>query len=243
MKKPIFASFFLLILAGCSTNTTFVYKPGAPAVGAQKLPVKVAVLPFKDGTEDFLKRGSALDAESLTFNLAKSGIAGFTNALPPVFWAKAFSADMAASGNFRTVHFIFSPTELLDEEFYFAGTLEKANAAGGWTKPSEFVLNLQGVRRSDKRTIWEKRIVRDVIARKSDFDGCGNNFQCMADRSHASMNETMQGMFAEARVDFLRSQDYIVTGRDGQDLVREGPTPPLDSESVDEVVKKILNGQ
>ncbi|MDD5763432.1 MAG: hypothetical protein PHP88_13135, partial [bacterium] len=184
MKKvPIlFLAVSLVLLAGCVSNrnlagkasgTTFVYKPNAPAEGVQKLPVKLAVLPFIDGTENFTKQGSVFDAENLKINLAKTGIAGIITALPPELWAKAFADDMAASGAFRAVRFLYSPSELVDEDFYIDGTLEKAYAAGGWTRPSEYVLGLRAVRRADKKPAWEKKVTRELKSRKSDFDGCG----------------------------------------------------------------------
>ena len=249
MKKLLVAAVALVLIAGCVSNrnlagkasgTTFVYKPNAPASGVQKLPVTMAVLPFKDGTEDFTKQGSVFDPESLKFNLAKTGIAGIITPVTPEFWAKAFADDMAASGAFRAVRFIYSPSELVDEEFYIEGTLEKAYAAGGWTKPSEFVLGLRAVRRSDKKPAWEKNVTRELMARKSDFDGCGTNMQCMADRSHTGMNLLMQGMFAEARTDFMAGLGYPSNDRAGRDAVREGNSMPRDTESLEQMIDRIL---
>ena len=77
--------------------------------------MNIAVLPFKDGTEDFTKRGSTWNPEYLVYNLAKAGVYGQITALTPEFWAKASADDMAASGAFRAVRFIYSPTESTDE--------------------------------------------------------------------------------------------------------------------------------
>jgi len=248
-KKVLIAAVALALLAGCVSNTnlagkasgaTFVYKPNAPAAGGPKLPVKVAVLPFKDGTEDFTKQGSMFDAESLRFNLAKTGIAGIITPLTPELWAKAFADDMAASGVFRAVRFIYSPTELVDEDFTIEGTLEKAYAAGGWTRPSEYVIGLRAVRRSDKKPAWEKKVTRELMSRKSDFDGCGASMGCMADRSHASMNGVMQGMFAEARTDFMAALGYPSVDRTGRDAVLEGTSTPQDTESLEQTIERIL---
>ena len=76
-----FVAVVLLLMAGCGINSTFVYKPGAPAASGPKLPVKVAVLPFKDGTEDFTKRGGLFAKEGYTYNLAKSDIGDLITAL------------------------------------------------------------------------------------------------------------------------------------------------------------------
>jgi hypothetical protein len=252
MKRVLIAAVSLVILAGCvstrnldgkTSDTTFVYKPNAAASGGPKLPVKVAVLPFNDGTEDFTKQGSVFDPESLKFNLAKTGIAGIITAVTPELWAKAFADDMAASGAFRAVRFIYSPSELVDEDFYIEGTLEKAYAAGGWTRPSEYVLGLRAVRRSDKKRAWEKKVTRELMSRKSDFDGCGASMQCMADRSHAAMNLVMQGMFAEARTDFMAALGYPSLDRAGRDAAGEGTSTPPAPESTEQTIERILKGK
>ena len=252
MKRILVAAAALVLLAGCVSNKnlagdasgmTFVYQPNVPVVGGPKLPVKVAVLPFKDGTEDFTKRGSVFDAENLVFNLAKSGIDGIINPLIPELWAKAFADDMAASGSFRAVRFVYSPSELADEEFYIEGTLEKAYAAGGWTRPSEYVLGFRAVRRADNKLVWEKKVVREPMSRKSDYDGCGTRMRCMADRSHAAMNLVMQGMFAEARTDLMAALGYPSGDRAGRDAAGEGISTPRDTESLEQTIERILKAK
>lgn len=253
MKRLLVAGVALVFMAGCVSNAnvvgkasfmTFVYKPNAPVVGGPKLPVKVAVLPFKDGTEDFTKRGSVFDAENLVFNLAKSGIDGIINPLTPNLWAKAFADDMAASGVFRAVRFFYSPSELVDEEFAIEGTVEKAYAAGGWTKPSVYAVGFRAVRRSDNRLAWEKEVTRELKARKSDFDGCGTKMQCMADRSHEAMNLVMQNMFAEAREDFMTSLGSPPGGRAGEDGLPRAASPTSPApESTEETIERILKAK
>ncbi len=71
IRIPVFAAAFAL-MTGCSGNSNFVYKPSPPAVGERKLPVKVAVLPFQDGTEEFTKRGSIFSDASTTWRKAGS---------------------------------------------------------------------------------------------------------------------------------------------------------------------------
>lgn len=243
-----------VLAAGCGVNSQFVYKTGAPAAGGAKLPVKVAVLPFKDGTEDFTKRGSIFDPESLTYNLAKSGISGTITALTPDLWAKAFADEMAASGAFRSVRFIYSPSELLDEEFCIEGTVEKAYAAGAWTNPSEFALGLRGLRRTDNRLIWEKVVSREWKTPKTVYDGCGMGIQCMVDRSHAETNRVMQGMFAEAGADFAAAIGALSGGGTGGGGHRAVPAAaggsakpeasgPAAPDSVERTIKSILEGK
>jgi len=250
MKRALIATMVLALSAGCVSNRnldgnasgiTFAYKPNAPVAGGRKLPVKVAVLPFKDGTENFTKQGSVFDPESLKFNLAKTGIAGIITPVTPELWAKSFADDMAASGAFRAARFVYSPSELVDEDFHIEGTLEKAYAVGGWTKPSEYVLLLRAVRRSDKKPAWEKKVTRELMSRKSDFDGCGTSMQCMADRSHAAMNILMQGMFEEARTDLMAALGYPSGDRAVRDASGgEGIPMPRNTESLEQTIDRIL---
>src|SRR5512140_1947607 len=202
----LFLATLVLVVAaaGCGGNSMFVYKPSAPSAGGAKLPVKIAVLPFKDGTEDFTKRGSEWNPDTLRFNLAKAGIGGQITALTPELWAKAFADDMAVSGAFRTVRFIYSPSELVDEEFYIEGTLEKAYAAVALVEPNEFALGLRALRRADNRLIWKKEVTRAWNIQRTLYDGCGRvQNQCRVDRHHADMNRVMREMFAEARADLV----------------------------------------
>lgn len=241
----------LVLMAGCSVNSKFVYKPGAPAAGGPKLPVKVAVLPFKDSTEDFTKRGSLLNPESLTYNLAKSGIGGGITALTPDLWAKAFADDMAASGDFRSVRFIYSPSELLDEDVILEGTVEKAYAAAAWTRPNEFALGLRAVRRADNRLVWEKEVARTWNIPKSAYDGCGMGIQCQVDRHHAEINRVMQDIFGEARADLLGAiASRSGSGREGEVVpsftggATKGGTPAQPPpDSVEATIERILGGK
>jgi hypothetical protein len=263
MKGVLIAGMVLLFAAGCvsnanikgnATGTMFVYKPGPAVEGGPKVPVKVAVLPFKDGTEDFTRRGSVFDAESLVFNLAKSGIDGFINAMTPELWAKAFADDMAASGAFRSVRFVYGPSDLQDEAFLVEGTLEKAYAAGGWTRPSEYALRIRAVRRADNRPVWDKEVTKGIMSRKSDFDGCGTNRQCMVERSHAAMNMVMQEMFAVAREDLVRTigpppgsgtegGDFPFSPSAAGEAARPVPSKSPAPESVEDTIERILKGK
>ncbi|MHB8941929.1 MAG: hypothetical protein ACYC47_04760 [Desulfobacteria bacterium] len=252
MKKLLVVAFALVLMAGCSLNSTFVYKPSAPSAGGAKLPVKIAVLPFKDGTEDFTKRGSTWAPESLTYNLAKAGIVGQITALTPELWAKAFADDMAASGAFRAVRFVYSPSELLDEEFTVEGTVEKAYAAGATTSPSEFDLRLRALRRADNRLAWEKEVTRVWKTQGTLYDGCGIG-QCTIDRYHAAMNGVMQGIFAEARADLVATLASLSGNRVGEDGLppaaspgdgrKDKETSPPAPESPEQTIERILKAK
>ena len=252
MKYVLLASVALLVMTGCASNvnlagkaydTAFAYKPAEPVADGPKIPVKLAILPFKDDTDDFTKRGSMFDPESLTFNLAKTGIDGIIDALPPKMWAQAFADDMLTSDAFRAVRLVPTPAEMHDEDFYIEGTVEKAYVAGGWIHPSEYALGLQLKRRSDNQLVLKKKVSMELKAQKSDFDGCGTKIQCMAERSHAAMNRVMQSLFAEARASVMESLGSPAGGRTGQDAVKKGTSSPPDQESIEQTIDRILQAK
>jgi hypothetical protein len=252
MKGLLVAAVILIFTAGCAPNSQFVYKPSSPSVDGSKLPVKIAVLPFKDGTEDFTKRGSEWNPDTLTFNLAKAGIGGSTTALTPDLWAKAFADDMAASGAFRAVRFVYSPSERVDEEFTIEGTVEKAYLVVTLLNPNEFALGLRAVRRADNRPVWEKEVTRGWKIPSNLYDGCGRvQNQCRADRLHAEMNRVMREMFAEARADLVRTLAALSgsgTGEGGLppatgEATKPDPSKPPAPESMEQTIERILKAK
>ena len=86
---------FLALAAGCAREHGVRLPAGSARTGGPQLPVKVAVLPFEDGTENFTERGSTLRRD-IQYNLAKTGVPGLS-ALPPEFWGKSFADELAAS--------------------------------------------------------------------------------------------------------------------------------------------------
>ncbi|MEW6719519.1 MAG: hypothetical protein AB1346_03625 [Thermodesulfobacteriota bacterium] len=225
-------AFALLAAAGCAQNTNFVYRPGPAAQGVVVHPAKVAVLPFRDGTEDFTKKGSVLKPETLVYNLAKSGVSGSIDALIPEFWAKSFAEELAASGAFRSVRFVYNASELLDESYFIEGAVLKAYAKGGRDVPSEYALDFRASRRADKRQVWEKQVTRSWKVSPEIYKECGTNAKCMGEKSRAELNRMMQGMFAEAGEDFART----LASAGGKPA--SAPTP----EPVDATIDRILKG-
>jgi hypothetical protein len=225
MHGLFLATLVLVVAAGCGGNSMFVYKPGGPSAGGPKLPVKVAVLPFKNGTENFTKRGSVFAPEALYYNLAKSGISGMITALTPDLWAKAFADDTAAAGSFRAVRFVYTTSELVDEDLYIEGTVLKATAAGAWDNPNEFALGLRALRKADNRPVWEKEVTRVWKLPSTLYEGCRTN-QCSMDRYHADKNRVMREMFAEARADLVRTLAALSESGAG-----EGGLPPATGEA------------
>jgi hypothetical protein len=245
MKRFLLGGLFLLLTAGCSYNSTFVYKPSASAAGGQKLPLKVAVVAFKDGTEDFTKRGNELiDQKNTVYNLAKGGWGGVMTALTPELWAKALADELAASGPFGSVRFVYTPAEAADEEIRIEGIVEKASLSGTFVgPPNEFVLDLRAFRQSDVHPVWEKKISRKwvITDRETLYAGCGGDFdfQCAVYRHHADSNRVMQDIFAEARTDLVRT---LASPGDRSGLSATSPQTLPAGEAVDREIERILKG-
>jgi len=239
--RVLFTAVALLLMTGCAANPQFVYKPGAPVAGGTKLPVKVAVLPFKDGTEDFTRRGSIF-SEGFTWNLAKTGVSDQISPLTPALWAKSFADDMTASGDFQAVRFIYSPSELTNEEFYIEGTLGKAYYYGHMDR-NEFAIGLRAMRKTDNRLAWEKEVRREWKYPMTLHEGCGMNVQCRTDRILAATNKVMQGMFAEARADLVGTLASLSKGQAGEARKGDETSTPQVPESVEQTIDKILKGK
>ncbi|HEY3490492.1 MAG TPA: hypothetical protein VGK27_10295 [Candidatus Deferrimicrobiaceae bacterium] len=242
MKRYLVAAVILLMIAGCAPIATFVYKPAASPAGETKLPVKVAVLPFQDATEDFTTRGSLFVPSGLTLNLVKAGIPGTASALTPELWGKAFADDLTASGDFRSAGFFFNLSELVDEDLYIEGTVRKAYGIGTWDQPTEIALAFRALRKADNRVVWEKGVARVWTPRIK--RNCGFGLKCVIDQRYEDINRAMQELFAEARTDFVRTLARLPGSRVGEDGASqaESPATPPSSGSVYETIEGILKG-
>ncbi len=231
---------FLSMAAGCAVNTSFTYKPNPPAAGGAKLPAKVAVLPFTDGTENFTKRGSAFGDGQ--FNLAKAGISGSMDALTPELWGKAFADDLAASGSFQSARFVFAPSEIRDESYSLDGTLKKVYFAATFDYANEILVSFRATRVSDKKVVWEKESGRVWKTPRNVYAGCGMAIQCMTDKMHGDWNKEMASIFAEARADLVGTLAGLAEG-----VSASGAAPKAAGqsagESVDRTIDKILKGK
>jgi hypothetical protein len=231
-----------ILMAGC-VNTKIVYKPNAVGANVLKLPIKLAVLPFKDGTEDFTTRGHLLDY-TLTYNLVKTGSgSGAVDALPPIFWARAFADELGVSGSFQSVRFFSSPSELTNEEFFIEGTVVKSNYNNALDSISEFSLSFQARQKADNRLVWEKDVTRSWKLQSGNGAECGLSPQCSVDQIHADINEVMQSFFAEARTDLVRTLASL-GDRNGQyDPLSAVSSETLPAgEAVDREIERILKG-
>jgi hypothetical protein len=239
MARILVAAFGLLLIAGCSAGPMYVYKPSAPSSGGRKLPLKLAVLPFSDATEDFTQRGSLFQPENLAYNLAKTGIQGRIDALTPGYWAKAFAEETAASGDFRSVRFVYAESELSGEDYRIEGTVEKATIRGG-EKPNEFAVRFRAFRAAERAPLWEKSVSRSWKRTPAELVAeCGpGNIDCRVERHRRDLDQAMRDILTEARADLVR----ILAPRDGGDAQDGLPVsaPPPGGESVDETIGNIL---
>ncbi len=246
MGTVLFTALALTALAGCASNTTFVYKPSAPVTDGAKLPVKLAVLLFTDDTEDFTQRGNVLHPETLSYNLAKTGIKGSINALTPEYWAKAFADETAASDDFLAVRFVYTESELSGEDYRIEGTVEKATIKGG-DKPNEFAIRLRAIRQVDRVPVWEKLVSRHWKRTAAELVAeCGpRNIECRVNRHRQDLDQAMRDIFTEARTDLLRTLAPFSRGRAGNVSLPSdvSSTPQPSSESVDDTIKDILKGK
>lgn len=199
MKRLSIAAICLALSAGC-VDRTFVYKPSSPVAGRSKLPAKVAVIPFVDGTEDFTRRGGLVSREVHKVNLARftSGSGGLIDPVPPEAWSKALADEMAASGRFEAVRFLYARSELTDEDYVVEGTLEKAILDFGTSgDPHEFGLALRALRVQDNATAWGQDL-RKAPGNSGGIAARCPTKQCLANLYHGVVNRAMQEMFSEA---------------------------------------------
>ncbi|MDD5762606.1 MAG: hypothetical protein PHP88_08890 [bacterium] len=212
---PVVAVAFVL-MAGCGGNSIFAYKPGGPSVGGPKLPVKVAVLPFKDGTDNFTKTGSILSLGTV-FNLVKGGMPSTITPLPPELWSKLFAEELTASGTFRVVRFVYTRSEFPEADLWIDGIVRKAYWPNSLEARNRFALSFVARRGGDNEVVWEREVARESNMPDDINKGCGLGIQCLVDKIHAELNGQMQALFAEARADLVSTLASLSgIGTDGQ---------------------------
>ena len=236
IKRALMLFLSATFLAGCSSG--FVYqRKQDPAPEVPKLPVKVAVVAFEDGTADFTSTGNLFSG--YVFNLARTDINGLSlntgaafsvSSLPAEKWSKSLAEDMAASGAFRSVKFMYAPSEVTDEEIVVEGALTKAYFTTINDKPDEFALHLKVRRTADNTVVREGDVGRSGVRPGGLTTSCLTYGGCVVGRIHAYLNGVMQGIFADTRRDLVRAIE-----------------PPPDKkpdlpgqESPEEVIKRIL---
>jgi hypothetical protein len=171
-----------------------------------KFGLKVAVLAFEDGTEDFTKRGSPFGGYE--FNLARTGINGLAigsgaayevSPMPPVFWARALAEDLSASGEFASARLVFSRSEIAGDDILVEGVLKHASMNNKpKQEPDRFSLHLRFSRLPDHALLWEGDVGRAVIRPQNLTRGCIAG-SCAIDRINGYLNDVMRAVFSDAR--------------------------------------------
>jgi hypothetical protein len=231
MKRILIVAVALL-LAGCSVNPTFVYKPSAPAWGVQKLPVKVAVVAFQDGTGDETMRMTPSGPSHV--NLANTGIEYRIDAQTTDLWAMAFAKELAASGAFQAVRFVYGAAEAREDELVIEGIVTRADLAiSGAATPDRLSLGLTARRTKQGGVFWEKTVSRERT--QGYMYKCGLSWQCYSDTLHAYYNKLLTGMFREA------GQDLAAALARGGGNERSGESG--NTGSADDTIEGILKGK
>lgn len=238
MKRILMLFLAASFIAGCSSG--FVYQRKAnPSGDVPKLPVTVAVVAFRNDTGEYTSTGNIVGGH--VFNLARTDINGVwlntgaafsISSLPSEKWAKSLAEDMAASGAFRSVKFLYSLSEVTNEDIVVEGALKKADFTTVKSQPDEFVLHLTVRRMPDNAVVREADVGRSGIRPSDLTGGCFMYGGCIIDRIHGYLNGIMQGIFSDVR----------------RDLVLALAPPPekktdLPKESPEEVIKRILGKQ
>ena len=236
MKRLLILFLSACFLAGCSSGFVYQRKPD-PVQNASKLPVKVAVVAFENGTGDFTSTGNIFSGS--VFNLARTDINGLSlntgaafsvSSLPAAKWSKSLAEDMAASGAFQSVKFMFSTSEVTDEEIVVEGALTKAYFTTISDKPDEFVLHLRVSRMPDNTIVREGDVGRIAVGPRGLLTSCLTYGGCVVGRIHDYLNGVMQGIFADVRRDIVLSL--------APPLEKKPDLPGPDSP--EEIVKSIL---
>jgi hypothetical protein len=233
----------IALAAGCSSGARpFVYKPNPPAGGGPKVPVGIAVLPFDDGTENFTERGTIMGRDTYT-NVAKAAEGEILQPLLPEFWGMSFADELAASGSFRSVRFVYAPSDFKVEEFFVGGILKKANLATRFNASNEILIVFRATRISDKKVVWEKELGSKAWKTSPTIrDGCspwGN--ECVISVFRDEWNRGMAAVFAKARVDLLKTLASLEGGTGG--APGAGAAGKAAGESVETTIDRILQGK
>lgn len=236
MRRLLMLSLSVSVLSGCSPGFVYQRKPG-PTVDGKALPVKIAVVAFEDGTRGFTREGNLIGG--YVFNLARTDINGIrintgaafnVPSLPAVGWSKALAEDLAASGTFRSVKFLYSPAERTDEEIVVEVALTKAYYTTITDKPDEFVLHLRVRRMVDNAVVREGDAGKIGVRPRDLTKGCLYG-GCVIDRIQAYLNGVMQGIFADVRRDLVLA---LAPHDEKKDAPAQGAPSP------EEVIRSIL---
>lgn len=233
----------LLLGAGCTTVKPFTYRPAGPKAAAPALPARLAVLPFEDATEDYEKKGGYLEPETLWFNLARAGVPTVFEPVTAPLWAQAFARELGASGRFRSVRYCVDASEVQDEDYLVTGALLRADAAGGIMNANQYALRAVATRRRDGLKVWERAVARTDPSKRHD-EACGTfGIDCQVEALHQDLRVVLAGMFEELGADLARALAGGPAGGGAAPGPKPAATPAAGGETVDETIRKIMEGK
>ncbi|MFC1679906.1 hypothetical protein ACFL2T_06825 [Elusimicrobiota bacterium] len=211
-------------IAGCGVAKSN-YRLNPPLLGAEPLPVSLAVLPFQDKTGDFIFDRPNPLVNTFEINMAKHGNSWAPHLLPAAV-AKYFADDWGNSRAFREVRYVFDEGDVPPGWLILRGVAQRlwcsnrAPASGG-TDRLELKLGLTVGSPGAREVVWEKDLVRRIDGGKK------VTIICVEAGTH------LQSMSAEA----LRGvRDVLLTGSRSDDRRRGGVRP---GDSVEDILKLI----
>ena len=227
----------VLLGAGCTSVKPFVYRPVATRAAAPVAPARLAVLPFEDATEDYVKKGGYLEPEKLWWNLARGGVPTVFEPVTAPLWAQAFARELEASGRFGAVRYCVDATELKGEDVVVSGVLLRADEAASWKQEDRYEFKAVATRRKDGRRVWERSVSRSLPGKEGAYDCGAFGISCWVERRHEDFRQVLAGMFEEAGADLARTLA-------GKPAAEPGPAgTPASPEPVDDTIRKILEGR
>ncbi len=240
MKRFLMFLLAAFFLAGCSSGFKYQRKAEPAQEASKQLPVKIAVVAFEDRTRNFTSEGNLFSG--YLFNLARTDINGTwllagaafsVSSLPAAQWSKALAEEMSSSGAFRTVKFVFSPSEVTEEEIVVEGALTKAYFTTINGKPDEFMLHLKARKAHDNTVAWEGDVGKIGVRPGGLTTTCLGYGGCVVGRITGYLNGIMQGIFVDVR------RDLILALAPPPAKNPDGPGQA----SPEEVIKNILGNQ
>lgn len=245
LARVLVAASGLAMLAGCSTDAPFVYRPSQPSTGVRMLPLHVAVLPFAGGNGATVAGGKR-PVDPGRLDLTKVGLFGLIDPVTPEDFAKAFAGELAASGRFRAVRFVRKAGDQPDADIRVEVAVEKAAIAASGNVSNEIAIRFRALRGAERLPAWEHIVARRWTDPPDLYEECARAnlkpelaVRCYADRMHERLNEEMRALFSDAG-----SMLAAALGPPGGDLpggAEPKPARPAESpESVDSLVDRIL---
>lgn len=222
----------LTALAGCMPH--IVYKPSSVVSEKQLFPLRVAVQPFKDGTEDppaskkFLI--PAIFIRSVDHWNAARSMGSHPALLPPELWAKSLSTELRHQKLFTDVQYGQAAGEPAPD-IVIEGTLNKAEIENRVimlvifpiyvTGRQDYALSLRALRAGDRKLIWSGKVERSIPKLQS--------------TSGEPTAAVMQSMLVEATQEMVKGlQANPLSGMTTSETASGGT-----SESVEDILKRI----